>query len=252
MSKHYKIYNALMALLAIISIILVILDYSSILSLNERPWNWLDNSILIIFAVDYFYRLYKADSKLSFFKHNIFDLLSIIPVNSFFSFFRIARLTRFLRLIKFLRLVRLVGLTGKIQKILHTNGLIYLLYISIILLVTGAISFSLAEHVSFGESFWWAIATATTVGYGDISPHTLIGKIIALVLMLIGIGVIGLLTSSLTTFFIQDSDEKEDNKEQSNNQQDLKLILEKLNKLEKQNIKLQSELDQIKNKASSG
>ncbi len=50
-----KIYNFLMAVLAVISIVLVILDYSSVLNLNTGVWLWVDNGILIIFAIDYFY-----------------------------------------------------------------------------------------------------------------------------------------------------------------------------------------------------
>lgn len=44
-----------MAVLAVISIVLVILDYSSVLNLNTGVWLWVDNGILIIFAIDYFY-----------------------------------------------------------------------------------------------------------------------------------------------------------------------------------------------------
>ena len=80
-----------MAILAVISIILVILDYASVINLNTGIWMWIDNGILIIFVINYFYRLIIAKNKWSFFKHNIFDLLSIIPVNGFITLFRLAR-----------------------------------------------------------------------------------------------------------------------------------------------------------------
>ncbi len=51
---------------------------------------------------------------------------------------------------------------------------------------------------------WWAITTASTVGYGDIAPHTLMGRIAAAALMLVGVAFIGMLTSSLTAYFAKD------------------------------------------------
>lgn len=240
MSKKEKLYNFTMAILAVISIILVILDYASVINLNTGIWMWVDNGILVIFAIDYFYRLTIAEDKWSFFKHNIFDLLSIIPVNGFFTLFRLARLGRVARLTRLLRVLRLVGLTGRLRKI--TNGLIYLLYTSLSLLIIGAITYSMTEHVSLAQSFWWAIATATTVGYGDISPHTFVGKIVALVLMLVGIGVIGMLTSSITTYFV-----REDNKSDDKDTQ-LEKIMQKLDEIEKQNKDLKGEIQKLKQK----
>lgn len=55
MSKKEKLYNFIMAILAVISIILVILDYASVINLNTGIWMWVDNGILVIFAIDYFY-----------------------------------------------------------------------------------------------------------------------------------------------------------------------------------------------------
>ena len=237
MSKKEKLYNFTMAILAVISIILVILDYASVINLDTGVWMWIDNGILVVFAIDYFYRLTIAKNKWSFFKHNIFDLLSIISVNGFFTLFRLARLARLTRL---LRVLRLVGLTGRLRKILYTNDLIYLLYTSLSLLIIGAITYSMTEHVSLAQSFWWAIATATTVGYGDISPHTFVGKIVALVLMLVGIGVIGMLTSSITTYFV-----REDNKSNDKDVQ-LEKIMQKLDEIEKQNYDLKEEIQKLK------
>jgi len=55
---------------------------------------------------------------------------------------------------------------------------------------------------SVGDAFWWAIVTTTTVGYGDVSPVTTEGRIIAVALMFVGIGFIGVFTATITSFFL--------------------------------------------------
>jgi voltage-gated potassium channel len=60
---------------------------------------------------------------------------------------------------------------------------------------------------SVGDALWWAIVTATTVGYGDISPSTLEGRAIAVVLMIVGIGVIGIFTASVASHMFADDRE---------------------------------------------
>ena len=233
-----KIYLIFMALLALISISFVILDTANEIDITKYPYVYLDNTILIIFAIDYFTRLVLAPNKREFIKHNIFDLLSIIPFNSFFSFFRVARLARLARLA---RIIRIVGLTGKLKnelaRFFKTNGFIYLVIICFLILLAASITYSISEKVSLGEALWWSIATTTTVGYGDISPTTITGKIIATVLMFVGIGFIGMLTSSIMTFFSQKEDDDA-----------IKEILKKLDKIEKENIELRNEVRKINRK----
>lgn len=193
------------------------------IDLNKYPYFQIDNFILIVFTIDYAVRFVKAENKWYFFKINIFDLIAIIPFNSIFSFFRISRVFRIARLTKILRLTRLVGITGKLQsrskKLFHTNGLNYLIYVSIALILFSSMLYSLAENVSFMDSIWWALTTTTTVGYGDISPQTAIGRIAAIILMILGIGFIGMLTSSITSYFTN---------EPSNEKVDIKQIHDKL------------------------
>lgn len=220
-----------MAILAIISIILIILSYSSVININSGYPALLNNTLLVIFTIDYFTRLYLAKDKKKFFKENIFDLLSIIPVSASFSIFRLARLSR---LAIVFRLVRLAGLTGKLNRLLQTSGLVYIIYTSIAILIISAAMYSVSEHVSFDNSLWWAIATATTIGYGDISPHTTLGKFAAILLMIIGIGFVGVLTSSLTNFFLRDH---------TNDR--TQVILDKLNELEKSNRELKREVQEL-------
>jgi voltage-gated potassium channel len=57
---------------------------------------------------------------------------------------------------------------------------------------------------TFGDALWWSVVTATTVGYGDISPQTTEGRLIAVVLMLTGISVIGVFTATIANFFFED------------------------------------------------
>lgn len=220
-----------MAVLAIISIILIVLSYGSVIDINHGYPELLNNAILIIFTIDYFARLFLAKDKKKFFKENIFDLLSIIPVSASFNLFRFARIGR---LVVVFRLVRLIGLTGKLNRLLKINGLIYIIYTSIAILIVSASMYSISEHVPYGESLWWAIATATTIGYGDISPHTFLGKLAAILLMVIGIGFVGVLTSSLTNFFIQDH---------TNDR--MATVLNKLSDLEKSNRELQAEVRKL-------
>lgn len=219
-------YQIFMALLAIVSIILIALDYAHEININTMPYMAIDNVILIIFAIDYFVRLFSAKDKKAFFKNNVFDLLSIIPATEISSVFRLARIGRLLRILKILRILRLVGLTGRLEKFLKINGLLYYLYASIVVVLITSSLYCISERVSFLTAVWWSIVTSTTVGYGDISPRTFIGRLAAIIDMLIGIGLIGMLTSSITEYFSK-----------SNN--------DEINELKKQNERLEKKLDKI-------
>ncbi|GEA93354.1 ion transporter [Pediococcus damnosus] len=236
------LYNVVIAILALISIVFSILDFGNVISLLKLPYIFIDNGIILIFAFDYFGRFWISKNKGNFFVHNIFDLLSIIPFNSVASFLRVARLVRIARLLKIIRFIRVIGVTGKfsknVKRFLETNGFIYMVYASVTILFIASTLYSLAENVSLPNSIWWAITTTTTVGYGDISPKTFVGKLAAVLLMFVGIGLIGMLTSTITNFFIHDKNNDEDkinvvyqqNKELMKEVKELKEEIKKINK----------------------
>ena len=219
--RFLLLYEWLMSVMAIISILMIILDYADVININHAPYKVIDNLTWCLFTLDYFTRLLIAKNKKTFFQKNFFDLLSIIPVVGFFQFFRISRLVR---LIRVLRIVRLVGLTGRLKVFIKTNGLVYYLYVSVAVLLISACLYSISEKVNF--------TTATTVGYGDISPTTPTGRLAAVLIMILVIGFVGLLTSSITNFF---------SNQVSNDLQD------ELQTLRKENQQLAEKLDKIEN-----
>ena len=90
-----------------------------------------------------------------------------------------------------------------IDKFLKTNNFNYIIWITIFTLFLGTIGIHFAEGTSIGNSLWWSFVTITTVGYGDISPTTSLGRIIAGIIMLVGIGFLGILTATIATFFLK-------------------------------------------------
>lgn len=242
--KKNELYKITMASLAIIDIALIILDYAAFININTASniWFWLNNLILVVFAVDYFNRLSKAKDKKIFFKTHIFDLLAIIPVGLTFSWMKLAQLGDVGLYFRLLRLIRLAGLVGKLREIFHTNVILYVFYFGVTFLILGSVAISVTEHVSLDKAFWWAMTTASTVGYGDIStktiaPHTLIGKFTTLITILVGVGIMGTVTSSITTYFMRKRDKQEDKFTQ---------IMHKLDELEEQNYQMRNELEELK------
>jgi voltage-gated potassium channel len=205
-----KLYNITIAILSIVSIALAILDLCGIISFTLQPYKAIDLMILIFFAADYIVRFILSKERKKFFKENIFDLIAIIPFNSIFSAFRIFRLFRIMKLTRLTKLTRVVKaaaffgiLKKKLNDLLNTNGFIYVLYTDVALIIVSSAIMTLVEKMKFQDALWWSIVTCTTVGYGDISPKTGIGRVLAVILMIFGVGFIGMLTGTITTYFTQ-------------------------------------------------
>ncbi len=205
-------YDTTIILLALISVILVLLGFAEMIDLDSPPYSIIDLLLWFVFVVDYVWRFFSSEAKWRFILENIFDLLAILPLNAIFTVFRLGRIFRLARLTKLLkltRLLRIVGLTGKLEKkvsrLLRTNGLLYILYLNSFIVLLGSSILSVVEEKPFSESLWWALVTVTTVGYGDIVPTSIFGKWLAVLLMFVGIGTIGMLTSALTNFFVKDN-----------------------------------------------
>ncbi len=205
-----KIYNITICILCFASVGLAVIDFTQGLTDMQRL---VDDIIYVIFVVDYIVRFAIAADKKKFFKENIFDLIAIIPFNSTFRIFRTLKFSKFLKFAKLFKLLRvgsvLARMLSKAKRFLNTNGLKYVLILSLASILFATIGIMYFEHMQFEDALWWAFVTATTVGYGDLSPSTKAGRVIASLLMLVGIGVIGSLTSSITSFFLHPHEKPE-------------------------------------------
>ncbi|MCM1400357.1 MAG: potassium channel family protein [Clostridium sp.] len=217
-----KIYNIAICFLSLASVALAITDFTSGLTHTLKI---IDLTIYAFFVIDYLLRFAVAKNKKMFIRSNILDLVAIIPFNSAFRIFRFLKASKLLRLTKLLRVgsVSARGV-GKIKVFLNTNGFKYVLCLSAGAIVVSTFLIMYFENMSFTDALWWSFVTATTVGYGDLSPITTAGRIIAALLMLVGIGLIGSLTSSITSFFL--------NKENTTcNSEKIEMVMTLYNKL---------------------
>jgi voltage-gated potassium channel len=190
MKKIYITYEILMLILVIVSLYFSFSDNEQFLLYDRVIWS--------VFVIDYVVRLLRSENKWTFVKTHPLELVAIIPFDSIF------RAARFVRIF---RVIRLFGIGSRFLKpvysILKTNGLDKLLMVAVVLLFIVPIPIVLIEPSinTFSDALWWAVVTTTTVGYGDISPTTPMGRVLAAVLMLVGIGIIGTFTSAITSYF---------------------------------------------------
>jgi voltage-gated potassium channel len=150
--------------------------------------------IWVMFIVDYFTRLALSTHKKTFLKRNIIDLVSLL-----IPFTRPFLLLMYLSRLKFFRGKK--GTSVRARLIVYA-GSFAILYIYVLSLAVYASERNApgATITSYGDSVWWAIVTITTVGYGDMVPITIMGRIYASMLMLGGVVIVGAATGTFVSF----------------------------------------------------
>ncbi len=202
--RWVNVYEWIMVMLVLVVVVMLFIELRMDLSPEMAIlFKRVDTGILLIFAVDYFIRFYMAERKKDFIKTNIPELIAIIPFSSLFRVARLARLTRLIRLTRTVRLLRvalwLSRFKGKFNVFIHTNGLNYMIFITVVVTLIGAIGIYLIEDLSMIDSLWWSFLTITT---GGTSPATTGGKLLASALILVGIGFFGMVTGTIATYFL--------------------------------------------------
>jgi voltage-gated potassium channel len=167
-----------------------------------------DWAVWAIFLLEYVAMVVVAPDRTAYIKRNPLNLAVIVlsypGLPAMFGLIRLARLVRFLRLIR-LMTVTARAIEG-LRIIFWRRSLACVAGISVLIIVAGGASLTLLEPQTvkggFGDGVWWAVVTAATVGYGDIAPTSLVGRLIAVLLMLSGVGLVSTLGASITAYFL--------------------------------------------------
>ncbi len=208
--RNKTLYELFIGLLSLMAIIMIILDLMySLPTIVVESFYYINLIITMIFSIDYLIRFFLSKNKFRFMLSNIIDCLSILSillfretifklhlrklVNINIEFIIIELLILFILVIKF---------KNKIRDAIKINKFNYLLIITTIIIVLGAVVISLLEEMSFGDAIWWSFVTFTTVGYGDILLTTKVGRLVAIILMIFGIGFIGITTSTIAAYTV--------------------------------------------------
>ena len=202
----------------------------------ETYFNYFELFTLLVFTFEYFLRIITADYRYPNEKNwlraawrfmksggGIIDFIAISPfvfhlANVDFRFLRALKISRLLRVFKLNALTRSVGIVGDVF-VEKRNELGVTLFVTfIMLLVSSTLMWYVEGSVqpkafpNIVATFWWAIATLTTVGYGDVFPITAYGKLLSGMIAVLGIGIVALPAGILSSAFIEKLEKEKEKK----------------------------------------
>jgi len=174
---------------------------------------YMDYIVCLFFFADFCQRFARARSKLAYMRWGWIDLLACIPAG----LFQGARLFRVVRVLRALRAVKSAQMIWRLLFRNRAEGVFASAATATVLLVAfGAITMLLVESPdptspinTAEEALWWAVVTVTTVGYGDFYPVTTLGRIVAVILMICGVGLFGSFAAYISSMFVHDNSERE-------------------------------------------
>jgi len=172
-----------------------------------------------IFSLEYIYRTVlnfrrNKNLKYNYSFYGLIDLIAVLPFFLPLAFAFDSRALRILRLIRALRVLKVSQHSKAVKHLLQVfkqikGELTLTFFLSLILIVFSGIVVYYVENPSqpdvfnnIGNSIWWALATLTTVGYGDIYPITVLGKLIASFVAIVGIGLIAIPTGLISATYV--------------------------------------------------
>lgn len=228
---------SILGLISLTVISIIIESYNNLsLTYSKQLW-YFEIFSIIIFTIEYGLRIWTSDemfpelSKKQARKKYVFSFMAIIDLLAILPFYlpmilpfdlrflRIIRLTRFLRIFKLNRYSKALGLIGKIIKEKKEELLATIFIMLFIIMISSTLIYYMESEIqpesfpNIVDSFWWAIATLTTVGYGDVYPVTGFGKILASIIAISGIGLVALPTGILSSGFMEELSNKDSSHE---------------------------------------
>ena len=208
-----RLFDVLLLILILFSLLIVLLE--SVRPLRDAYGLYFqiaEWTVTALFTIEYGARLVSAWNPRTYVWsfYGIVDLLSIAPIYLSLLFveahsFTLVRSLRLLRIFRILKLSEYLGEAAVLGVAIRESARKITVFLSVVLAivtVVGALMYQIEGEAngftSIPAAMYWAIVTVTTVGYGDISPKTVMGRILACVLMIVGYGIIAVPTGIVT------------------------------------------------------
>jgi voltage-gated potassium channel len=213
LSVGYQVFILVLSVCAIAlaaTTVVAKLDDSSRTLLDYADW-----AVCGVFLVDFAVTFAKAPSKTRYMATwGWLDLLSSLPAIDMARWGRAARVFRIIRVLRAMRATRIVAsLTMRYRA---RNAVLASAVLLLLVLFSCSIAIMHFEDVDGGnirspsDALWWAMSTVTTVGYGDFYPVTWEGRVLAVILMLTGVGVFSTLAGAMSTVFLTPAVDEEE------------------------------------------
>ena len=225
-----RIFDISLVCLIVANIIAVILSTVKPIQLElATVFYWFEFFSVVLFSIEYILRLWTATEnkkfespilgrlKYMFSPMALIDLLAILPfylpmlIPIDLRFLRALRLFRLLRLLKMGRYSNAMKVIRSILRRKKPELAIVFVILLVLLIVSSSLMYYVensAQPEAFGsipETLWWSVCTLTTVGYGDVTPSTPLGKVCAGFIALIGIGMFALPAGILASGFEEET-----------------------------------------------
>lgn len=236
--KLSKCFDISIIVLIVLNTLAIVLEsYDSIQETYHVYFRVFEIISVVAFTIEYGLRIWTSDIKYSgksrfkarlsfmFTFMAIVDLLAILPfylpmfIKIDLRFLRMVRITRLMRILKVNRYSKALSTIYKVVSRKKEELLATVFVMSFVIMISATLMYYFENNVqpeSFPNivaSLWWAVATLTTVGYGDIYPVTFVGKILASIIAISGIGLVALPTGIISSGFVdQLSSKNQDNR----------------------------------------
>lgn len=228
-----NVFDGMIIFLISLNVLLVILDTFNLPEWALHVSSMVEAASVVVFTVEYLIRLWTAD--LAFpdrsgfaarIRHLVsfmamIDLLAIVPFYLPFLIpvdLRILRVFRLFRLARLLKFNRYTDAFSNVIKVVKSKSSILIsssIVVLVLMVISSVIMYNFESEVqpetfrNAFSGFWWTLNTITTVGYGDIYPVTLAGRILSGVISILGIGLVAVPTGIITSGFVEVAEEKE-------------------------------------------
>ena len=204
---HVDWLHLLVILLSVYVLVVLVVDtLVKLPTETARLLTFIDDAICVFFLFEFSLRFYQAENKLKFMQWGWIDLVSSIPALPFLRAGRALRLVRLLRILRAFRSTKYLISYVFESRVKGTFTAVSI--IAVLMILFSSVAILQVEHQpnsnikSAEDALWWSYVTITTVGYGDKYPVTTEGRIIAAMLMTVGVGLFGTFTGFLASWFV--------------------------------------------------